>query len=252
MKVFLKKRISPVFSFSGFISGLLVLLIFTSKPAVKMPAPYTLLCLGDSYTLGESVLANENFPNQTVQLLHQAGHDFEPPEILAKTGWTTDELQNAISKHSFKNHYDFVTLLVGVNNQYRGRTVKDYKSQFEFLLMQAIQFADGKRDHVVVISIPDWGVTPFAKNNPDSNRDDSNRDDSNQDQKKIAKEIDEYNTANKEIAETYKINYVDITAGTREAINDLSLIAPDGLHPSGKEYARWAEKISLVIRQQLQ
>ncbi len=241
MKVFVKKRTPPVFSLSGFISGLLVLLIFTSKPVAKMSSPHTLLCLGDSYTIGEGVIANENFPNQTVQLLHKSGYDFETPEIVAKTGWTTDELQNAINEHSFKNSYDFVTLLVGVNNQYRGRLVEDYKPQFESLLKRAIQFANGKGDHVIVLSIPDWGVTPFAKNNP-----------GNRHQKEIGKEIDEFNAANKEIAEIYKINYVDITPGTREAIRDLTLIARDGLHPSGKEYAKWAGEIYLIIQEQLQ
>src|ERR1043166_7769338 len=233
---FLRKRISPhVFSLGGFISGLAVLLIFTSKPIAKMSSPYTLLCLGDSYTVGESVLPAENFPNQTVKLLRQLNYEFEDPEIVAKTGWTTDELANAISKHPFKDSYDFVTLLIGVNNQYRGGTIEDYKSEFESLVKQAIQLANGKTDHVIVLSIPDWGVTPFAKNNP------------GKDQQQITKEIDLYNEANKEIAEVYKVNYIDITPGTRDAVNDLTLLASDGLHPSGKEYAKWAEKVSAAI-----
>src|SRR5438477_10891129 len=233
---FVRKRISShVFSFGGFISGLAVLLIFTPKPVAKMSSPYTLLCLGDSYTIGESVLPAENFPNQTVKLLRQLNYEFEYPEIVAKTGWTTNELKNGINKHSFNNSYDFVTILIGVNNQYRGRTIEDYKLQFEPLLRQAIQFTNGKTDHVIVLSIPDWGVTPFAKNNP------------GKDQKQIAKEIDLYNKANKEIAEVYKVNYIDITPGTRDAVNDLILLASDGLHPSGKEYAKWAEKVSAVI-----
>ena len=207
---FLRKRISPhVFSLGGFISGLAVLLIFTSKPVAKMSSLSTLLCLGDSYTIGESVLPVENFPNQTVNLLRQLNYEFEDPEIVAKTGWTTDELANAINKHSFKGSYDFVTLLIGVNNQYRGGTNEDYKPQFESLVKQAIQFANGKTDHVIVLSIPDWGVTPFAKNNP------------GKDQQKIAKEIDLYNEANKKIAEVYKVNYIDITPGTRDAVNAL-------------------------------
>ena len=234
---FLRKRISPhVFSLGGFISGLAVLLIFTSKPVAKMSSPYTLLCLGDSYTIGESVLPAENFPNQTVKLLRQLNYEFDDPEIVAKTGWTTDELAKAINKHSFKDSYDFVTLLIGVNNQYRGGTIEDYKPQFESLVKQAIQFANEKTNHVIVLSIPDWGVTPFAKNNP------------GKDQQKIAKEIDLYNEANKKIAEVYKVNYIDITPGTRDAVNDLDLLASDGLHPSGKEYAKWAEKVSAVIQ----
>jgi lysophospholipase L1-like esterase len=237
MKSFLRKRISPhVFSLSGFISGLLVLLIFTSKPVTKMSSSNTLLCLGDSYTVGEMVLANENFPDQTVQLLRSAGYDFQTPEIVAKTGWTTDDLQEAINGYHLKNSYDFVTLLIGVNNQYRGRMIEDYKLQFESLLKQAIHLAKGKADRVIVLSIPDWGVTPFAKNN---------------NQKQIAKEIDDYNTVSKKITETYQANYIDITPDTREAANDLTLVAQDGLHPSAKEYAKWAEKIYFTIRQHL-
>src|SRR4051812_26842987 len=123
------------------ICSLAVLLIFTNtKTKFSLTnltnTTHSLLCLGDSYTIGEAVPSNENFPNQTVQLLNKNGFDFETPEIVAKTGWTTDELQNAIDNHSFKTSYDFVTLLIGVNNQYRGRTVKEYQLQFESLLKQ--------------------------------------------------------------------------------------------------------------------
>lgn len=197
-----------------------------------MPA-HTLLCLGDSYTIGESVLPGENFPNQAIGLLRKDGYAFEDPEILAKTGWTTDELQAAIDNNSFKNAYDFVTLLIGVNNQYRGRTVEGYKSEFESLLKQAIQFANDKAGHVIVLSIPDWGITPFARD---------------RDTKQIAIEIDNYNAANKVIAEKYKVSYIDVTPTTRQAATDRSLIASDGLHPSAKEYAKWSERLSLLIK----
>jgi lysophospholipase L1-like esterase len=198
-----------------------------------MPPVYTLLCLGDSYTIGESVLTGENFPGQTVNLLRKGGYAFEEPEIVAKTGWTTDELQGAIDQHSFEDAYDIVTLLIGVNNQYRGRTVTDYKSEFESLLKQAIRFANGKADHVVVLSIPDWGVTPFA---------------SDRDTKQISIEIDNYNAANKAITEKYNVGYIDITPATREAATDRSFVASDGLHPSAKEYAIWSERLSLLIK----
>jgi len=200
------------------------------------PAAHTFLALGDSYTIGQSVLPTENFPGQTVQLLKNSGFEFKPAEIVATTGWTTDELQTNINNHSFNPPYDIVTLLIGVNNQYRGRPVDTYKPEFENLLKQAIQFAGGKADHVIVISIPDWGVTPFA---------------SGRDRDQIAREIDQYNAANKIISENYKVHYIDITPWTREAANDLSLIAGDGLHPSAKEYKRWAEKISVIIKQQM-
>jgi lysophospholipase L1-like esterase len=195
---------------------------------------FTFLSLGDSYTIGEQVAAAENFPSQTVKLLREAGYTFHDPEIVAKTGWTTDELLQAIENHSFKSSYDFVTLLIGVNNQYRGRTVENYKPEFEALLNQAIQFANGKAGHVIVLSIPDWGVTPFALD---------------RDREKIRKEIDEYNSANKKIAAAHGVQYIDITPFTREAVNDNSLLAMDGLHPSGKEYSRWAEKIVHVVEE---
>ena len=191
------------------------------------------LALGDSYTIGESVLPSGNFPSQTVQMLTQIGYNFKSSEIVAKTGWTTDELQNNISSHTLTPPFDIVTLLIGVNNQYRGRPVDTYKPEFENLLKQAIQFAGGKADHVIVLSIPDWGVTPFA---------------SGRDKDQIAREIDEYNAANKTISGNYKVHYIDITPWTREAANDLTLLAADGLHPSAKEYKRWSEKLADKIK----
>lgn len=187
------------------------------------------LALGDSYTIGETVPITENFPYQTVQLLRKEGLDIVGPEIVAKTGWTTDELQTAINTHHFRASYDLVTLLIGVNNQYRGRPVDNYKPEFENLLKQAIAFAGGKTDRVVILSIPDWGVTPFA---------------TGRDREQIATEIDAYNAANKAIALQYNIHYIDITPWTREAATDNSLLAADGLHPSGKEYKRWAERVA--------
>jgi len=200
---------------------------------VQTKTSYSLLALGDSYTIGESVPPNDNFPNQATQLVKSPEYDFKPAEIVAKTGWTTDELQNSINNHSFTPPYDIVTLLIGVNNQYRGQPVDNYKPEFESLLKQAIQFAGNKADHVIVLSIPDWGVTPFA---------------SGRDRDQIAREIDAYNAANKTISEQYKVHYIDITPWTREAASDLSLLAPDGLHPSAKEYKRWAEKLADKIK----
>jgi len=221
--------------------GLALILIFScakDKYPLQMTdqtkTTYSYLALGDSYTIGESVPSTDNFPNQTAQFLKASGYDLKPAEIVAKTGWTTDELQNSINNHSFSPPYDIVTLLIGVNNQYRGRPVDSYKPEFENLLKQAIQFAGNKADHVIVLSIPDWGVTPFA---------------SGRDREQIAREIDAYNVANKMISEQYKVHYIDITPWTREATTDVSLLAPDGLHPSAKEYKRWAEKISAIIKQ---
>jgi lysophospholipase L1-like esterase len=198
------------------------------------------LALGDSYTIGESVPPPDNFPNKTVQLLQKAGIDIEPAKIIAKTGWTTDELNDAINiavdNRELHPSYDFVTLLIGVNNQYRGRSVKNYEPEFEALLKRAIGFAGNDSSRVLVVSIPDWGITPFA---------------ADRDGKQIAAEIDAYNAANKAIAARHGVKYLDITPWTREAAKDPSLLAPDGLHPSGKEYARWADKISTIINQRV-
>jgi lysophospholipase L1-like esterase len=198
---------------------------------------YTYLALGDSYTIGQSVPASENFPNQTRTLLANDSINIAEPRIIAITGWTTDELEAGIvaanAVDPLKVSYDFVSLLIGVNNQYRGRSVDSYKPEFEELLKKAIRYAGNRSDHVVVLSIPDWGVTPFAAG--------SDRD-------RIATEIDAYNAANKQIALQYNVHYIDITPWTREAANDLSLLATDGLHPSGKEYKRWAGKIAAFIK----
>lgn len=200
---------------------------------VQIKKTYSYLALGDSYTIGESIPGPDNFPNQTIRLLKHSGYEFGPAEIVAKTGWTTDELQYKIDNYSFKPPYDIVSLLIGVNNQYRGRSVEDYKPGFENLLRQAIQFAGNKADHVFVLSIPDWGVTPSA---------------AGRDREQIAREIDAYNAANKSISEQLKVHYIDITPWTREAVNDPSLIAGDGLHPSVKEYRRWSEKLADKIK----
>ena len=192
------------------------------------------LALGDSYTIGERLPLEDNFPHQTVALLRKKGISITDPEIVAKTGWTTDELMDAISKRSLKSSYDYVSLLIGVNNQYRGRDIASYQKEFEQLLLQAIQFAGDKPQHVFVLSIPDWGATPFAEG---------------RDRKKIEREIDQFNAANLKIAQQNKVHYIEITSGTREAKQDLSLVAEDKLHPSKKEYGRWAEKLSHAIAQ---
>ena len=190
------------------------------------------LALGDSYTIGEAVPENENFPNQLVNKLSSHQIDFENPMIIAKTGWTSDELMEAIIDKNIKEKFDLVTLLIGVNNQYRQRSLDEYAKHFEQLLQQAISFADQKPNHVIVISIPDWGVTPFA---------------SDRDQNKISEEIDAFNSVNKKLSRNHHAHYVDITPGTRLAKSDNSLLASDSLHPSGKEYGRWAGMIQPIV-----
>lgn len=189
----------------------------------------TYLALGDSYTIGEQVPFADNYPNQTVQLLRKAGHFFSAPEIVAKTGWTTDELETGMNRQVFLPVYDYVSLLVGVNNQYRGRSVDEYAQQFKTLLEKAIQLAGNRTGNIVVLSIPDWSVTPFA---------------AAADTGKIRAGIDQFNQVNREIASENGIYYIYITDWTREAKTDNSLLAADGLHPSAKEYQRWARVIA--------
>jgi hypothetical protein len=198
-----------------------------------MSATYSYLALGDSYTIGEGVPIYDSFPYQTIQLLRKAGYSFHAPEIVAKTGWTTDELQAGIAATRLLPSYDIVSLLIGVNNQYRAGSLKVYTQQFEALLQQAIGFAGKKEKHVFVVSIPDWGVTPFAKDRNSAT---------------IAHEIDSFNAVNKLFAEKYNVHYIDITAGTRLAANDTSLLAHDQLHYSGKEHLHWAIKLADAVQ----
>lgn len=210
-----------------------LILIITFIIPFEMKAQLTYLALGDSYTIGEAVPATGNFPNQTVGLLRKKGMDIADAEIIAKTGWTTFELMAHLEQHPPKKaSYDFVTLLIGVNNQYRGLSSDKYAKDFETLLSKAIQYAGGNKERVIVISIPDWGVTSFAVG---------------RDTEKIRMEIDLFNSINKSISETYMIQYVDITPFTREASVDRSLLAEDGLHPGEKDYSRWAEVISSLM-----
>ena len=194
-----------------------------------MSKTFSYLALGDSYTIGEGVPIYESFPYQTVQGLRKAGYSLYAAEMVAKTGWTTDELQAGINNSRLLPSYDMVSLLIGVNNQYRGRGIQEYTQQFEALLQQAIGFTGNHSTHVFVLSIPDWGVTPFANG---------------KDSATITHEIDSFNAVNRLFAEKYAVNYIDITPGTRLAANDPSLLAADQLHPSGNEYALWAAKLA--------
>ncbi len=188
----------------------------------------TFLALGDSYTIGESVSTEERWPVQFTSALNERGINFNTPKIIARTGWTTDELQAGISKETLNTPYDLVSLLIGVNNQYRGRSVENFIPDFEKLLAQAVQYAGNDKSKVIVVSIPDYGVTPFARG--------SNI-------QKIAKELDAYNSVQKSICEREGILFYDITPISRLAKNDASLIASDGLHPSGKMYRLWVNLI---------
>ncbi|MCW3115961.1 MAG: lysophospholipase [Chitinophagaceae bacterium] len=197
---------------------------------------FSYLALGDSYTIGQSVSETENYPNQVIALLKKDGWEGQL-KIIATSGWTTDHLKWALSvaesNGSLLEEYNIVTLLIGVNDQYQGRPSAAYKPKFEELLKTSIRLAGNKVNHVIVISIPDWSVTPFgAGKEPDE----------------VAKEIDAYNSINKQLSQQYGVNYIDVTPGTREAATDASLLAVDGLHYSGKEYALWAKKLAEIIK----
>ena len=198
---------------------------------------YSYLALGDSYTIGEQVLFAENFPNQTVQQLRKSGFGFYAAEIIAKTGWTTDELSNAIDGTTFLKKYDIVSLLIGVNNQYRGRSATEFKIEFEQLLQKAIQFADNKPNRVFVLSIPDWGVTPFAEG---------------RNRKQVADEIDACNSVCENSAAAFKTHFINIAVSQRADGNKMEFLAPDGLHPSCKEYKKWSDKLAAEIVKSLQ
>jgi lysophospholipase L1-like esterase len=195
--------------------------------------PLTYLALGDSYTIGEGVNKEECYPLILATKLNQEGLNLTSPHIIARTGWTTDELLSAIRHENPPNTYDLVSLLIGVNNQYRNYYINTYSKEFEELLEIAIQKARGDVRHVFVVSIPDYGVTPFAK---DRNTD------------RIAKEIDDYNKIASSISQKHKVKYFDITPISRKAKQDLSLIAKDDLHPSGKMYAAWANLMLGEVR----
>lgn len=183
------------------------------------------LALGDSYTIGESVNEAERFPNQLSAMLANEGLPAEVT-IIARTGWTTNELWQGIQSTTIEPPYDLVSLLIGVNNQYRGYDINEYREEFKFLLGKAIEYAGGDVKRVIVFSIPDWGVTPFA---------------AGRDTKKIADEIDAFNQVNLDESQNAGAHYVDVTPVSRQAVDDEALIASDGLHPSGSMYAQWAE-----------
>jgi lysophospholipase L1-like esterase len=165
-------------------------------------------------------------------LLRKQGYDFTAPEIIAKTGWTAEELGNAVSRYTFSPKYDFVSLLTGVNNQYRGQDIILYKEQFETLLKKALELVGGKKEHLFILSIPDYSTTPFARS---------------KEAEKISKEIDEFNKLNRALSIQYKIPYIDINESPQPGKDQEGLVAADGLHPSAEAYTKWAKKLAEAI-----
>ena len=208
-----------------FIFSVTSALLFTYSTAKKN---MTILALGDSYTIGEGVSYENSWPGLLEAELEKRGMKASM-KVIARTGWTTYELLTAIEKEELSGAFDVVFLLIGVNNQYRGRGAEEYRKEFKMLLDKSIAFAGNKPTHVVVISIPDWAYTPYAEN---------------RDKKAISTEIDHFNTINKEQTLSAHAKYVNITPISREAGEDRSLITTDGLHPSGKMYEEWVKKIA--------
>jgi len=184
------------------------------------------LALGDSYTIGEGVEAEERWPARLAALLRGRGIAVAEPEIVARTGWTTEELDAAIDEAAPRGPYDLVSLLIGVNNQYRGGPESIYRNEFTALLRRAIGFAGGDASRVAVLSIPDWSVTPFAEG---------------RDRARIASEVDAFNAAAREVTAGLGARWVDVTPVSRQLGSDPAMLVADALHPSGRQYARWAE-----------
>ncbi len=198
--------------------------------AIKKDVKY--LALGDSYTIGHAVESDERFPEQLVEFLKAIGVNTVHMDMIAKTGWTTGELLEAIDNQNPNLPYDLVTLCIGVNNQYRKLDTAEYRKELRRLLNMSISFTAGSSQKVIAFSIPDYGVTPFGQNlDPD----------------KIAMEIDAFNTIKNEEALKYSVEFIDITPKSRMAQNNPELIADDGLHPSGKMYAEWVELIKPIV-----
>ena len=209
-------------------SVLLALSILASTVSAHTPQRY--LALGDSYTIGEGVADKDRWPEQWARALRAHGVDTAPPRIIARTGWTTDELSAAMDAAEPLGHWDRVSLLIGVNNQYRGRDLDNYRKQFTALLDRAIELAGGHAANVWVLSIPDWGVTPFARA-------------SGRDQAHIAHEIDAFNAIAQQVSKSHGAHWVDITDISRKQGARVPMLVDDGLHPSGAMYSLWVERI---------
>ena len=194
---------------------------------VDFQEPHSYLALGDSYTIGESVDATLRWPELLVDSMNGVGVSFSKPQIIAKTGWRTDELKQAIEKRNPDRNFDLVSLLIGVNNQYQGSPISQYRTEFEELLVIATKLAGNDKNRVIVLSIPDYGYTKFGESN----------------QEGISREIDDYNSINRQITLQYGIRYYDITPISRKGLEQPYLVASDNLHPSGKQYERWIHLI---------
>ncbi|TAG54063.1 MAG: SGNH/GDSL hydrolase family protein [Cytophagales bacterium] len=184
-----------------------------------------ILALGDSYTIGENVEKNLCFPKQVAKLLQKENKNIEELKIVARTGWRTDNLKDAINLQNLKTNYDLVFLLIGVNNQYQNKNTEIYEYEFSNLVDSCISFAKNEENHVFVISIPDYGYTPFGDKN----------------KLNISEEINFYNAINFKISKQKNVNYINITDISKSS--KPNLLSTDNLHPSAFQYGLWAELI---------
>lgn len=210
-----------------FLLFLVLLSITTAAQDLVAKSPVRFLALGDSYTIGQGVEENERWPNQLTKKLEEKGAQIELLTNIARTGWTSDNLLGYVGGLEPDPPYNLVSLLIGVNNQFQGRNIDVYRTEFRELLEKAIAFCDGRKEGVFVLSIPDYGYTPFGLS----------------DQERISQEIDAYNNINKQITQSMNIAYFDITQISRQVISKPSYLASDNLHPSGEMYARWVDII---------
>jgi lysophospholipase L1-like esterase len=199
----------------------------SERSAAGRAQPATFLALGDSYTIGQGVTAPERWPERLVALLAARGVTVAPPRVLARTGWTTADLDRAMAAEQPKGAFDLVSLMIGVNDQFQGQSVDSYERRFTALLAQAVALAGGEPRRVLVLSIPDYGVTPFARR-------------LGLDGREVAAEVDHFNAAARLAVQRAGARWVDVTPASRRAAADVELVARDGLHPSGKLHAEWA------------
>ncbi|MCE7068488.1 SGNH/GDSL hydrolase family protein [Dyadobacter sp. CY326] len=201
----------------------------SSEPGAKF------LALGDSYTIGQSVTAEERWPVLLVKSLRNNNVQFRAPDIIATTGWTTRDLIFSVDNAKPDTNYDLVSLMIGVNNQFQGKSIEEYRTEFSSLLTKSIAFAGGEAKHVFVLSIPDWGVTPYGASN----------------RAEIAKEIDAFNLVAKAECDKAKVLFIDITPISRKALDNPTLIAKDNLHFSGKMHQLWVDEIIPLIKSKI-
>lgn len=222
----MKYLLVPIFLLASF--GLII------AQTIRIAEPIHFLALGDSYTIGQSVSTPESWPEQFASSLAYKGFDVRETKIIAQTGWRTDNLKNAINNQQPLTGFNLVSLLIGVNNQYQGRSLESYAVEFEELLKTAIFLAGNSKDHVFVLSIPDYAFTPYGNGNP-----------------AISTQIDLFNSVNRQITENYGVSYTDITPISRNGLANPELVASDGLHPSGIMYGLWVEEIMKKIEKEL-